>query len=176
MAGTRITINRAPVLTLWAAVVARRLGYAEDEALSLGKAVSGLTAQAKGRTLGIYERKTGPSQGPRGEESWVVLCGRAVPVRRVNGQVRAVSGAEPVQPEPVERYLDRAFGVSLQEARTAFECLAATLDPAQTPDTVSARALELYEQFRPAVPAGRAGWGSKGVLDLEGVRDLARMG
>jgi hypothetical protein len=41
-----IVINRAPVSTLWAATVAERLGFARDEALSLGKAVAGLTAQA----------------------------------------------------------------------------------------------------------------------------------
>jgi hypothetical protein len=54
-----ISINRAPVLTLWAAVVAQRLGFAEDEALTLGKAVSGLNAQAKGRRLGIFKRSCG---------------------------------------------------------------------------------------------------------------------
>ena len=50
-----ISINRAPVLTLWAAVVAQRLGFAEDEALTLGKVVTGLNAQAKGRRLGIFK-------------------------------------------------------------------------------------------------------------------------
>ena len=50
-----ISINRAPVLTLWAAVVAQRLGFGEDEALSLGKAVAGLNAQVKGRRLGIFK-------------------------------------------------------------------------------------------------------------------------
>ena len=35
--GTIVTINRAPVLTLWAAVVAERLGFSGDEALTLGK-------------------------------------------------------------------------------------------------------------------------------------------
>ncbi len=55
MANERISINRAPFLTLWAAVVAQRLGFDEDEALTLGKAVAGLTAQAKGRRLGIYK-------------------------------------------------------------------------------------------------------------------------
>ena len=39
-----VLINRAPVLTLWAAVVAERLGFNPDEALSLGKAVAGLNA------------------------------------------------------------------------------------------------------------------------------------
>ena len=46
--------NRAPVLTLWAAVVAERLGFNENEALSLGKALAGLNAQAKGRRFGIF--------------------------------------------------------------------------------------------------------------------------
>ncbi len=49
-----VTINRAPVLTLWAAVVAERLGFDPDEALTLGKAVAGLTAQSKGQRLGIF--------------------------------------------------------------------------------------------------------------------------
>jgi hypothetical protein len=50
-----ISINRAPVLTLWAAVVAQCLGFDEAEALTLGKALAGLNAQAKGRRLGIFK-------------------------------------------------------------------------------------------------------------------------
>ena len=57
MSKDTVLINRAPVLTLWAAVVAERLGFNPDEALSLGKAVAGLNAQAKGRALGIFEAK-----------------------------------------------------------------------------------------------------------------------
>ena len=53
----KIKINRAPVLTLWAAVVAERSGHDHKEALTLGKAVAGLNAQSKGRRLGIYEEK-----------------------------------------------------------------------------------------------------------------------
>jgi hypothetical protein len=39
-----ILINRASVLTLWATTVAEGLGFDQDEALSLGKAVAGLNA------------------------------------------------------------------------------------------------------------------------------------
>jgi len=35
------------------------------------------------------------------------------------------------------------------------------------------RAFELYEGFRPKIPAGQRGWGAKGRLDLERVRRLA---
>jgi hypothetical protein len=40
-AGDRIRINRAPVLTLWAAVVAERLGFDGATALILGQASGG---------------------------------------------------------------------------------------------------------------------------------------
>ncbi len=50
-----IKINRAPVLTLWAAVVAQRLGYDWEEALTLGRAVAGLNAYSKGVSLGLYK-------------------------------------------------------------------------------------------------------------------------
>jgi len=54
MTGT-VRVNRAPVLTLWAAAVAERLGFERDEALTLGRALAGLTAHAKGVRLGILE-------------------------------------------------------------------------------------------------------------------------
>jgi len=38
---TWVVVNRAPVLTLWAAVVAEVLGFEHDEALTLGRAVAG---------------------------------------------------------------------------------------------------------------------------------------
>ena len=42
-------INRAPVLTLWAAIVAERLGFDHDEGMTLGRAVAGLNATSKGK-------------------------------------------------------------------------------------------------------------------------------
>ena len=36
-----VVVNRAPVLTLWAAVVAEVLGFEHDESLTLGRAVAG---------------------------------------------------------------------------------------------------------------------------------------
>src|SRR6267142_5736428 len=49
-----IKVNRAPVLTLWGAVVAERLGFDRDEALTLGRVVAGLDAYSKGRALGLF--------------------------------------------------------------------------------------------------------------------------
>ena len=83
MTANKILINRAPVLTLWAAVVAERLGFNHDEALSLGKALAGLNTQSKGQRLGIFhpspkELKKVHERKPS-EEFQVALFGRALP-------------------------------------------------------------------------------------------------
>jgi len=48
-------VNRAPVLTLWAAVVAEVLGFEHDEVLTLGRAVAGVNAYSKGVSLGLFQ-------------------------------------------------------------------------------------------------------------------------
>jgi len=95
MAPDRILINRAPVLTLWAAVVAERLGFDYKEALSLGKALAGLTAQSKGRRLGIFSPSTEAVRKARKEkrdkEFFVEICGRSVPAINTPEGIRAVN-------------------------------------------------------------------------------------
>src|SRR5437016_14214047 len=91
-----VSINRAPVLTLWAAVVAERLGFDEDEALTLGKAVAGLNAQAKGRKLGIFKPQDEEAKKARekeqGEVFQVEVCRRPVPATSTDEGIRAVRG------------------------------------------------------------------------------------
>src|SRR5512136_1558056 len=114
-----IKINRAPVLTLWGAVVAERLGYNHDEALTLGKAVAGLTAQSKGQRLGIYtpaeaelDAKAGKKTKDRqaGETLFVEVVGRRVPAVQTEHGLRATSSGEAIKPDSVERYLEKKFG------------------------------------------------------------------
>ena len=52
-------MSRAPVLTLWAAVVAERLGYDAEAAVTLGRAVAGSSARVKARAIGIAEKRKG---------------------------------------------------------------------------------------------------------------------
>ncbi len=172
MAADKISINRAPVLTLWAAVVAERLGFKREEALSLGKALAGLNAQSKGQRLGIFKPTAKElkkvRERKRGEELWVDLLGRAVPAVNTDAGVRAVADSKPIQPEGVERYLESQFGDALAEVRKALTELAEALEP----DELASRAFSLYEQFRPEIPAGVRGWGAKGELDLGLIRKL----
>jgi hypothetical protein len=102
VAGRTIRINRAPVLTLWAAVVAERLGFDRAEALSLGRAVAGLNAQSKGRRLGVFkpheeEPEVARDRG-RGEGFLVEVCGRTVPAVNTAEGVRAVASGKRVRP------------------------------------------------------------------------------
>lgn len=174
MSKDTVLINRAPVPTLWAAVVAEPLGFNPDEALSLGKAVAGLNAQAKGRALGRFEAKPEvvrkARQRKRGEEFRRTLCGRPVPAKDTENGVRAVSGDKPVDPDSVARYLSQKFGDDLNSAREAMEALASAFPP----DDLSEQAFALYQTFRPQIPRGQKGWGAKGTLDLALIRSLAK--
>src|SRR6516162_8119996 len=113
-----ISINRAPVLTLWAAVVAQRLGFAEDEALTLGRAVAGLNAQAKGRRLGIFkpqeEKPNKARQKEPGERFLIDVLGRPVPAANTDQGIRALQGGRPISPESVRRYLEGKLGEDLK--------------------------------------------------------------
>jgi hypothetical protein len=169
-----ISINRAPVLTLWAAVVAQRLGFDEDEALSLDRAVAGLNAQAKGRRLGIFkpheEKAKKAREKERGERFWVEVLGRPVPATNTEDGIRAVRGRNPIDPDSVRRYLSDKFGDDLKAARSAMQKLA----KAYRPQELAHDAYPLYERFRPAIPEGLKGWGAKGDLDLGLIRRLAK--
>jgi hypothetical protein len=165
-------------MTLWAAVVAERLGHDPNAALALGKAVTGLNAQAKGRRLGLYDEppdqreETAQRRRPTGDQRLVTVLGRAVPVVQTSQGVRATVKGQPVDPASVRRYLARAFGREFAAVQAALEELA----QAYSPDQLAARAYSLYEQFRPAVPEGVKGWGAKGDLHLDTIRALARKG
>ncbi len=170
-----IQVNRAPVLTLWAAVVAERLGFDRDEALTFGRAVAGLNAYAKGVRLGLFTPSAPKAVKERtkklahGEMFHVDLLGRAVPATSTRDGLRALAKEKPISPESVMRYLDSKFGDALSDVRAAMERLATSLPP----ERLAAEAFHFYEQFRPKVPAGTTGWGAKGTLDVDRILALA---
>ena len=170
-----VTINRAPVLTLWAAVVAERLGYDRDEAVTLGQAVAGMNAAAKARAIGKFHppQKAAGAAAPKprkvGEAVAVPLCGRMVPAVHTHEGLRALNKGSPASPASVNRYLESKFGDALADAREAMTALARSLGR----DELESAAFSLYESFRPSIPPGTRGWGAKGVLDLAQIRALA---
>jgi len=115
-----IKVNRAPVLTLWAAVAAERLGFTHDEALTLGRAVAGLNAYSNGVSLGLIHPAPEAVREQRkklqkGKTLTVALLGRAVPVARTPDGLRALSKDKPCQ--------TRSPSVSGADATVARDCL-----------------------------------------------------
>jgi hypothetical protein len=176
MPAHKILTNRAPVLTLWAAIVAEELGYDHDAALTLGKAVAGLNAQSKGRRLGIYsevpmEEAAQPAAGePVAEAASVELLGRRITLIETDSGPRAAIKGEAIDPASVQRYFEKKFGKDLAQVTEALRALAHAAAPAD----LEAKAYMLYEQFRPQIPRGKAGWGAKGELNLGLIRSMAR--
>lgn len=169
-------MNRAPVLTLWAAVVAERLGFDWDEALTIGRALAGLNAYAKGVSIGLFqptpnEVREQRHKLPPAETFTVDLLHRAVPAVHTGQGVRALDEEKPADPASVKQYLEGKFKDALPDVYEAMK----TLADAYPPRKLAVEAYHLYEQFRPAVPAGQRGWGAAGVLDLDAIRGLARL-
>ena len=174
MAENTVTVNRAPVMTLWAAIVNERMGFEPDEAFSLARAVTGLNAQSKGQRLGIYEAPEERGEKARQrkpEEAFSVkVLGRPVPAINTDKGVRGLREDKIINPTSARRYVEKKFGDQLPEVRAAMESLADSYDP----DELAKKAYDLYEKFRPDIPSGKKGWGAEGKLDLNYIRSLAK--
>jgi hypothetical protein len=173
---TKIKINRAPVLTLWAVVVAERLGYSRDSALTLGKAVAGMSAFAKAKSLGLAEDRDtdlgSRTKAREKKETAVAFMGRRIPVADSPSGPLALADGKPVAPKSVEKYLTSKFGDNLKGVTSAMAELARSVPR----ETLIREGFRLYEKFRPEIPAGVEGWGKTGVLDLALIARLARKG
>ncbi len=145
-----VRVNAAPVLTLWAAVVAERLGHPPDTALSLASAIAGTASRARAGAAGI------------------TLLGRQVPVVRLpDGTFRAADDTGAAAPaEPIRAYLARAFGPRLPEVRGAMEERAAR----HPPEELNRIGLALFATFRPEMPPGAAGRPQRARLHLDRIR------
>ncbi|HKQ58681.1 MAG TPA: hypothetical protein VJY35_12500 [Candidatus Eisenbacteria bacterium] len=156
------------MLTLWAAVVAERLGYDRDEAVTLGRLVAGLNAADKAGGLGLRKPRTRDPKKPR-QPIEVPLLGRIVPAVDTPDGIRATTDGKPTDPATVHRYLESRFGGALDEVRAAMAALAKS----RTREKLASEAYALYEAFRPGIPRGVRGWGAKGTLDPAKIRSLA---
>jgi hypothetical protein len=161
-----VRVNRAPVLTLWASVVAERLGHPPETALSLASAVAGTAARAKARRLRLEDARepdlldTAPPPGGVAR-----LLGKEVPLAHDDaGLLLADAGhGRPAPAAPVAAYLAKSFGGRLPEVRAAMQALAARYEPPE----LNRIGFRLYERFRPEVPDDVRGWGARGELHLD---------
>lgn len=167
-----IRVSRAAVLTLWATIVAERLGHPSETALTLGRAVCRCSARAKARRLGFVddepeaEERRAVATALKTRVQTIRLLGKDISVLTADdGTLRADNKGKLASPRSVASYVVNAFGNRLDEARTAMEALADMLPP----EELNRVGFRLYERFRPDVSSGATGWGAKGELRLERV-------
>jgi hypothetical protein len=189
IAQVKLIVSRASVLTLWASVVAERLGHQRMTALTLAKAVAGTSARLKVRVIGREEWVASPEMGaalgldlPRLHKkpamAHVILLGKTIPLLTdASGQLRAALRTLPTRdggvaneyvaadPAEVERYLIKTFGPHLTNVRTAMEVLVACCEPLE----LNRIGFQLYEKFQPGGPYGREGRRGKAALEIENI-------
>ncbi|SMY25818.1 unnamed protein product [Zymoseptoria tritici ST99CH_1A5] len=175
---TSITINRAPVLELWASSVAHVLhpSLSWSTCLSIGGAISTITAISKGRSIGKIQ-KPDPDEAAEKKQKRQKSDAKLEDVDvmgfnlHLDKDGQAMVGEKPKKSD--EEALKKKYGPdSYEKAKAAFEEALKSWKGKE--DELNGRAFHMYEDFRPSVAAGQSGWGRKGVLDLERVKNVVR--
>lgn len=121
----------------------------------MGRAAAELNAYYKGVSLGFFEptpkevREKRLAMRPK-QAITVALLHHAVVAVHTKEGLRAMSHEKPIEPASVDRYLLSKFGDRYKAGSDAMTCLAKSM----TASELARRGYSLYEQFRPAVPAG----------------------
>lgn len=161
-------VNRAPVMMAWACVVAERLGFSREEALSIASVYTEMNAISKGVSLGVYDKKRKADLKAAhggGAQPYVDLLGRRVPLYRcASGAWRAFttedSGGNHNAPGAAYSYITRALRQTAPAVLGAMRLLAESYgDPME----LNRVGFALYTDFRPKV----TGWGERGELRCE---------
>ncbi|KAI0268245.1 hypothetical protein BC834DRAFT_868576 [Gloeopeniophorella convolvens] len=161
LAQKSVVVNRAPVMMAWACVVAERLGFTREEALSIASVYTEMNAVSKGVSLGLYDKtREGRLEAAHGgAQPYVELLGRRVPLyQTAAGGWRAFTTSEDgAGPGAAYGYITRALRQTAPAVLGAMRLLADSFaDPAE----LNRAGYALYADFRPEVD----GWGKRGEL------------
>ena len=176
-----IMINRSPVLQLWSACVARHL-YPElswSTSLAVGSAISTLCAVAKGKSIGTIEEreKTPEEKAAQTAQRRAAEAGADREVQ-VMGFRLYIKGQDVIlQGKPKhgnEGALKAKFGgeENYGRAKTVMDDAITSWTGSDGKSELNAKAFHMYEEFRPSVQSGQGGWGKKGALELDRVREV----
>ncbi len=149
------TLNRFPLLGLWAKEGARRLGYSKDEAESLGHAYAVLYAiRARGQPKKTEKEKPPPRKKPSARVKQLHFGGDDLPVIREDSKVRGLVGHErPQTPASYEASVEAKFPAGYYEKLAkAFRALLKQYPPSQ----LNTRLLyDLYDEWKRQCGVGR---------------------
>ncbi|KAI7277800.1 hypothetical protein KC345_g6407 [Hortaea werneckii] len=170
-----ITINRAPVLELWASCVTKFIypSILWETCLSFGSAISTITAVAKGRSIGTMEKPDpGKAEERKHERQQKAETEQLEDIEVMGFHLHLKDGQALVGDKPKpgnESALRKKFGQDQYEmAKRAFQDALGSWKGRES--DLDRQAFKMYEEFRPTVPPGQKGWGRKGQLNLEYVK------
>lgn len=163
-------VNRAPIMTAWAMVVAEKLGFKREEALSIASAYTELNAISKGTSLGIMGKGKTPASEvmESNNQPHIELMGRRIPLLTGNnGQWRALSSdGSPVPPSTAYSYVSNAMRQTAPYIVGAMRLLAATF----TSTELNQNGFGLYASFRPQVES----WGGRSTVKCKDILALRK--
>lgn len=167
----KILINRSPILTLWASVVAKKLYCLTlEEALTFGSAYAAECARAKGTSLGIYRDK--PKAESTGDltkgnfESFALMNQTIQAIRAANG-LRAIGNGTEQDPHSIWKSLTKKLGHDLSFVLKKMEEAAELAG-----DNLEGSAYNYYMHVRPDIPQGTKGWGAHGYMEISKLSDF----
>jgi hypothetical protein len=164
---------RCPILTLWATVVAERMGFDHYEALTLGWAIAGVKNPNRDTWLATFrpiaKKLQGLSHNSSNENRDIIDVHSSIPIVKTPDGVRALENGRAVRPAVVAKYLDKSFGESLETVESAM----AELAQGYSPDELAVVGHALHEKFYSALHDDVEGWDTRTPLDLEAIRERA---
>ncbi|KAJ4478208.1 hypothetical protein J3R30DRAFT_3657519 [Lentinula aciculospora] len=162
-------VNRAPLMTAWATVVAERMGFRREEALSIASSYTEMNALSKGVSLGIFKegKQKGLEAAKGGAQPYVDLMGRRPLYQIQNNCWRALHNGTPTQPSTAYSYISRSLRQTMPFIMGALRLLANSF----TPQEINQEAWGLYTQFRPA----GEGWGERSEVRCTTILALKKL-
>ncbi|KAF8339780.1 uncharacterized protein EI90DRAFT_2282659 [Cantharellus anzutake] len=166
LASMLVIINRAPVMTAWAAVVAERLKFTRAEALSIASVYAEKNASSKGVALGIFHKDKDSDFEGGSTQPYIELMGRKPVMKTDAGEWRGIVKGEAAEPEMAYRYIQRSFKHLMGSVIGSMQLL----QESYSPEELNKNGYDLYSQFRP----GQGGWGQRGEMRMQTLLDLRR--
>ncbi|OAX44571.1 hypothetical protein K503DRAFT_825731 [Rhizopogon vinicolor AM-OR11-026] len=161
-------VNRAPLMTAWATIVAERLGFEREEALSIASVYTDMNAISKGVSLGLFDESRKKEIEPikDGTQPYVDLLGRRPLYQTRTETWRALTNASPALPSTAYSYISHAFRQTTPYVIGALRLLAESFPPPE----LNKKGFALYAEFRPDVD----GWGKRGEVRCEQILSLRK--
>lgn len=134
-----------------------------------------MSVYTKAKSLGLLEERE-KDVGKRAKaqaqnQKFIIFTGRRIPVANSPSRPRTLKDGKPIRPESAETYISAKYGDSRGAAYKAMVKLARFRPPAK----LTKEAFHLYEEFRPSIPSGVAGWGKVSILDLVKTETTCRL-